>query len=451
MSLSTTTTTAPPVAGSRGRGIAYRVLLGLPALAVTLAGGQLLISGWFSTVDGGIHRYHELSWGVLEAVVIVVGLVASLWRPERRPAAYQQVLIGLGALGVTMALIREIDVATIVVGALIIGGGLLHPARQAWRELGPWDGPSLMVGAVVAAPLVWYAVGQSALHRAAPAGDPHMELAHYAGTTAVALALAGVAVLSASRRPGHRLVTTSAAVGLAVLGIASLVWPDLESSFGVAGGIAALVAAAAIVAAGLRPADGGTPRGRTAAMALALAVAAGGVACGNDADPAQPEADATSTADDTGEAIEVVGVDFAFEGLPAEATAGTSFTFTNASDEEVHEMIVMRVDDDDETRPLEELLELPDEEVEQLVQPVGMQLALPGEDGIDPESPAAAAPPVTVSEPGRYLFLCFLPEGSDPAIYRAALDGEGDSGPPDAGDGPPHATLGMVTELTVTE
>ncbi len=448
MSLSTTTT--PPVAGTRGRRIAYRVLLGLPALAVTLAGGQLLISGWFSTVDGGSHRYHELSWGVLEAVVIVVGLVASLWRPTRRPAAYQQVLVGLGALGVTMALIREIDVATIVVGALIIGGGFLHPARQAWRELGPWDGPSLMVGAIVAAPLVWYAVGESALHRAAPAGDPHMELAHYAGTTAVALALAGVAVLSASRRPGHRLVTTTAAVGLAVLGIASLVWPDLDSSLGITGGIAALVAAAAVAATGLRPADDGTSHGRTAAVTLALAVVAGGVACGSDADTAQPEADATATADGAGEAIEVVGVDFAFEGVPAETTAGTSFTFTNASDAEVHEMIVMRIDDA-ETRPLEALLELPDEEVQQLVQPVGMQLALPGEDGIDPESPATASPPVTVSEPGRYVFLCFLPEGGDPEVYRAALAGEGDGGPPDAGDGPPHATLGMVTELTVTE
>lgn len=449
--MSLSTTTAPSAVRSRGRKVAYRVLLGLPALAVTLAGGQLLISGWFSTVDGGSHRYHEISWGVVEAVVIVVGLVASLWRPARLPAAYQQVLVGIGALGVTMALIREVDPATIVVASLIVGGGFLHPARDALRRLGPWDGPSLMVGAVVAAPLVWYALGESALHRSAPAGDPHMELAHYAGTTAVALALAGVAVLSASRRPGHLVVTFSAAVGLAVLGVASLVWPDLDSSLGVTGGIAALVAAGAVVATGLHRTGGAARGGRAAVLMLALAVAAGAVACAAD-DTAQPEPIATSTDDaaDAGEVVEVVGVDYAFEGAPAETPAGTSFTFTNASDVEVHEMIVMRVDDD-ETRPLQELLELPDEEVEQVAEFVGMQFALPGEEGIDPESPADAAPPVALSEPGRYVFLCFIPEGADPDAYRAVLQSDGSSGPPDVEGGPPHVALGMVHELTVTE
>lgn len=452
--MSHTATAAPPVAGPRRRKVAYRVLLGLPALAVTLAGGQLLISGWFSTVDGGTHRYHEISWGVIEAIVIVVGLAVSLWRPTRLPAAYQQVMVGIAALAVTMGLIREIDPATLVVALFILAGGLLHPARDALREFGPWDGPSLMVGAVAAAPLVWYALSESALHRAAPTGDPHLELAHYAGTTAVALGIAGLAVLSASRRPGHRVVTTSAATGLAVLGVASLVWPDLESSFGVAGGIAALVAAVAVAAIGFRRTDSPPTGGRTAVLALTLAVAVGAAACSSDDGDAEPETTVSAhapadTADD-GSAIEVVGVDYAFEDAPTQATSGTSFTFSNDSTVEAHEMIVMRIDEE-ETRPLQELLELPPEEVEQVSTFVGMQFALPGEDGVDPESPKEPAPPVTLSEPGRYVFLCFIPEGADPDVYREVLEADGASGPPEAEGGPPHAALGMVHELTITE
>lgn len=219
-------------------------------------GGRLVIAGWFATLDGGSHRVHDLSWGVLEGVVIFVGLAASLWRPQRRPAAYQQALVGLGALLLTMGLIRETDVATLVVGAVIVAAALLHPAREQLRELGPWDRPSLIVAVLTAPPLLWYAVGQAALQRNGTPSDPHVEMAHYAGTAAVAIALAGMMALSASQRPGQRIVAASTVVGLAVLGSASLLWPELSSSFGVIGGSAALAAAAGVAVTAFRPAAG---------------------------------------------------------------------------------------------------------------------------------------------------------------------------------------------------
>ncbi|CAN5258233.1 hypothetical protein BH20ACT8_BH20ACT8_07240 [soil metagenome] len=77
--------TTPTATTTRTRRFAYRFLTAVPALLVALFGGRLLIAGWFATTDGGSHRLHDLSWGVLEGVVILVGLVASLWRPRRWP------------------------------------------------------------------------------------------------------------------------------------------------------------------------------------------------------------------------------------------------------------------------------------------------------------------------------------------------------------------------------
>lgn len=431
---------------SRTRRITYRVLLVLSSLAAGLFGGSLLVAGWFSTVDGGSHRFHELSWGVLEGVVVLVGLLLSLWRPARLPVAYQQAVLGFGSLLVTMAMIQESDVATLVVGSLIVAAGLLHPARRELLRVGPWHGPSLIVGALTAAPLVWYAIAQAAAHRAGSPTDPHVEMAHYAGTTAAALALAALVLLAASRRPGRRVAVGSATVGLAVLGAASIIWPDQVSSFGTVGGAAALVAAAAVAVTGLLAdrADGGhrTPTGgghvTAAVLVLALGLLGG---CADD--------DTGSAGGDDEEAassIEVIGVDYGFEGALDEVAAGSSLTFTNASEVEVHELLVLRVDDD-ETRTLEELMEAPEDEAEQVTSFVGMQVALPGEEGLDPEDPSATGG-VPLEEAGRYLLLCFIPEGADPEAYREAIEGDA-AGPPDVDGGPPHAALGMAREVTV--
>jgi plastocyanin len=166
-----------------------------------------------------------------------------------------------------------------------------------------------------------------------------------------------------------------------------------------------------------------------------------GAACGGNAEPAANAADHAADADHAaGATVEVLGVDYAFDDVPAAVEPGTSLTFTNTSDVEVHEMVVLRVDDD-ETRSLEELLELPDDEAEQVTEYVGMRVALPGEDGLDG---------VTLDEPGRYLLLCFIPQGAEVQPYRDAIEGDSD-GPPQVDGGPPHAAIGMASEVTVTE
>ncbi|HKZ21224.1 MAG TPA: hypothetical protein VJQ57_14080 [Acidimicrobiia bacterium] len=144
-----------------------------------------------------------------------------------------------------------------------------------------------------------------------------------------------------------------------------------------------------------------------------------------------------------GGTIEVTARDYEFEGIPELVASGAEFTLTNASAAEVHEMIVIGIPGD-ETRTLEELLELPEEETADFPFQ-GVLVALPGEDGGNPEG---AGNTISVTEPGRYAVVCFIPQGADPAVVEEAMAGGGE-GPPDMGEGTPHAFLGMAAEFTV--
>lgn len=142
--------------------------------------------------------------------------------------------------------------------------------------------------------------------------------------------------------------------------------------------------------------------------------------------------------------IPITAQDYNFEGIPELVAPGGELTFTNASEVEFHEMVVMRIVEG-ETRTLEELLELPEEESENLAEFQGVLVAFPGEDGINPEGGPAS---ITVTEPGRYGVFCFIPQGADPEAVRTAMTAaEGEE--PELDGGPPHFTLGMVAEFQV--
>ena len=119
---------------------------------------------------------------------------------------------------------------------------------------------------------------------------------------------------------------------------------------------------------GHRPATAGRQRegstGRTAtshrwAAAGALAaLALLGTGCGGDDD--------TET---------VTAADYQFKNLPSSVKAGTTLTLKNDSDKEIHEMVISRLPDG-ETRSAEELVGLPDEQLEApFLRPAGRSAA----------------------------------------------------------------------------
>lgn len=171
------------------------------------------------------------------------------------------------------------------------------------------------------------------------------------------------------------------------------------------------------------------------------ATAAGGsepavVEASEPAAPASEPADA-GTADAT-----ITGVDYNFE--VGDVAAGDTVAFVNASDEEAHEMIVMRVTDDavtleDITRLLEEDPEGPPPE---FLEDAGFAFAMPGE---------TAEQTVTL-DAGRYLLLCFIPQNAPPDLVAQMMQSSEEpeiSSEVEAQFGPPHAVAGMVDLIEV--
>jgi len=157
-------------------------------------------------------------------------------------------------------------------------------------------------------------------------------------------------------------------------------------------------------------------------------------------DPDSDLAEGVATADP----IEVRAVDYAFEGLPETVPAGTILTLVNESSVELHELVAIRLPDD-ETRSVDELVQLPPEELAAffpLVETV--TIAPPEEAGFPIEGIGM------LEKPGRYLVICAIPTGANPDEYMAAA-AESEGGPPDVPGGPPHLAMGMYGQTLVEE
>lgn len=184
---------------------------------------------------------------------------------------------------------------------------------------------------------------------------------------------------------------------------------------------------------------------RRSALALSLAALMILGACATDEDPVL-EGTPPGEEEEEAEAptIQVTGTDFAFSGIPATIEAGTTIEFTNASAVEAHEIVAFRLPDT-ETRGVEELLQLPEGELDAIVggPPATVIVAAPNSEGM------AVAGDGSLTEPGRYAFVCFIPTGVDPDEFMAAAQ-ESEDGPPSFPDaGPPHFVNGMFAEATV--
>lgn len=171
---------------------------------------------------------------------------------------------------------------------------------------------------------------------------------------------------------------------------------------------------------------------RLAAVSGLALVLAG---CGDDAQALAPTT------------VEVIGVDYGYEGLPSEIAAGSDIVFRNESEVEVHEFVAVRLDDDDE-RSVEELLALPPEEFGPMLGGASsVIIAPPAVDGT-PTDGMVVEGSAMLDQPGRYAIVCVIPTGADPDAYLAAA-AEAEGGPPDVPGGPPHAIEGMWAEVVV--
>lgn len=117
--------------------------------------------------------------------------------------------------------------------------------------------------------------------------------------------------------------------------------------------------------------------------------------------------------------VDVTARDYAFDAPDVVPAGNVSFTFTNTSDAEEHEMVILSKADG-VSLDWDELLALPEDEAQSKSQFHTAAFAPPGESG----STLAAL------EPGDYVMVCFIPVGG-------------------AEDGPPHFSQGMLHPFTV--
>ena len=154
-------------------------------------------------------------------------------------------------------------------------------------------------------------------------------------------------------------------------------------------------------------------------------------ACGSD--------ESTNTADRG--VVDVRLNDFSFGDLPDEVPAGTRFRIENGAESELHELVAVRLPDDDE-RSTDEIVEAGLEKVFDAGPPAVVLLAAPRGEQI------TAVGDGVLAEPGRYLLVCAIPTGADPQEY---LDAAATSdGPPQVAGGPPHFMNGMYDDIVVT-
>lgn len=160
-------------------------------------------------------------------------------------------------------------------------------------------------------------------------------------------------------------------------------------------------------------------------------------ACGDD----DASTTVAPTATSAPEVVEVEAVDFGYVGLPERVAPGTSFTVTNSSDVELHELVAIRLPAD-ETRSVEQLV----------ADPVALAAYFPSVTTVVIAPPAAEGFVVEgtgqLVEAGRYAIICAIPTGADPEEYLAAA-AETAGGPPQVDGGPPHFAVGMYAELVV--
>ena len=212
------------------RRYAFRILTVL--FGVASFGGLFgvgIVIGWYDTTEGGIHRVHDLGFGILFGVILTTAFLAMARRPETKPSVFLQV-VAVAAASLLAGAVAQ-AVGYVVIGIIVAAAAAillaLHPDRTG--VLHPAARPSPVLGALAvvgSVPLIWYAVITAGLQRNGLPADPHVEQGHWVTMSAMAFGLVLVGLLASAQIRGWRLTAWCSGVGIAVFGLASIVFRE---------------------------------------------------------------------------------------------------------------------------------------------------------------------------------------------------------------------------------
>jgi hypothetical protein len=190
-----------------------------------------LMDGYTGYIDQARNQVLDAGWGLVFGVILPLGLLAQLRRPERRIAGLQQtavVALALVMAGVAGEAWRYGAVAAGVAGAAAVLVAL-HPARATFLARGQdMDVVMLALAAVAAVPALGYAWRMASAQRQdlPPADAVSNGLHHWSVMTAFALLVPLLMLLSALHTMGWRIPAISASGAAGGWAISCLLAPS---------------------------------------------------------------------------------------------------------------------------------------------------------------------------------------------------------------------------------
>jgi peptidoglycan/LPS O-acetylase OafA/YrhL len=211
---------------------------GLKAVALVVAFASLTINfglidfvdGFTGYVDQARNQVLDVGWGVVFGVILPLGLLSQLRRPETRIAGIQQTALVAAALAVAGVAGQAGWYLTLAGGTAVASAVLLalHPTRQTFFARGAHREPRMLALATVAAgPALVYAWRMASAQRRdlPPADAVSNGLHHWTVMTALALLIVLLMLLAGARTSGWRIPALSASLATAAWAISCLLAP----------------------------------------------------------------------------------------------------------------------------------------------------------------------------------------------------------------------------------
>jgi hypothetical protein len=199
------------------------------------------------------HRVHDLTFGFLMSTG-VVGILAQRRRPSKNVAGQLMALIPWVGLLLAAVLSTEavviLSAESVLVAGLTVITALLHPARGVFFRsfsVTRVNWVMLVLVVIAAVPLIRFAAANIELQ--GTINDDHAAMRHYGFMAAFGFTVLGVGLLASLRPIGWRVTAWVAGFLPALLGVASVVYPDVTSSLGLVWALAAIAWGLVFIAA----------------------------------------------------------------------------------------------------------------------------------------------------------------------------------------------------------
>jgi len=244
------------------RAIVFTVLAGLAALLFIMNIYRLTAPwaplAWLPKDDPRqlnpeLHRWHTAMWGAVSGVLNGGVLLSLLWRPRQKLLLIQYIALMVIVAAPIMLPFEPSLLIVILMVALVV---IAYPAPRKLLDFSqdePLSRPLLMFSLVAAVLLVPYMV-RLELWQIQGIGGEHAIANQWVSDVEHTAFLLLALFLASTKRPGWRTLGILTGLVFIYLGVAALVLPNYAGSWGVTGGILALIGGLLYIAATIREA-----------------------------------------------------------------------------------------------------------------------------------------------------------------------------------------------------